>query len=38
LIVLLDMNKLLHQTSRKPEDKDANSKPDGMNARGAAAK
>ena len=38
LIVLLDMNKLLQQTGRKREDKEANGKPETMNARGAAAK
>jgi purine-binding chemotaxis protein CheW len=38
LIVLLDMNRLLQQTSRKREDKDSNSKPEAMSARGAAAK
>ncbi len=38
LIVLLDMNKLLQQTSRKPEDNHGNGKSEAMNARGAAAK
>jgi len=38
LIVLLDMNKFLQQTSRKPEAKDGNVKPEGPSARGAAAK
>ena len=37
LIVLLDMNKLLQQTSRKREDKDLDVKSEN-NARGAAAK
>jgi purine-binding chemotaxis protein CheW len=37
LIVLLDMNKLLQQTSRKRDDKDGNGKAE-INARGAAAK
>lgn len=37
LIVLLDMNKLLQQTSRKREDKDVDLKSEN-NARGAAAK
>ncbi len=37
LIVLLDMNRLLQQTSRKREDKDA-AKPETMNSRAAAGK
>jgi purine-binding chemotaxis protein CheW len=38
LIVLLDINKLLQQTSRKREEKDVNPKTEAANARGAAAK
>ncbi len=38
LIVLLDTNRLLQQTSRKREEKDSNSKAEGMNARAATAK
>jgi purine-binding chemotaxis protein CheW len=38
LIVLLDMNKLLQQTSRKREDKEMSGKAETSSARGAAAK
>ena len=37
LIVLLDMNKLLQQTSRKRDEKDPSTKPENSGARGASA-
>ncbi|MBV8891752.1 MAG: purine-binding chemotaxis protein CheW [Acidobacteria bacterium] len=38
LIMLLDMNKLLAQAGPKRDEKSLNGKPEGMSARGAAAK